>query len=76
MPSQAQLRKLSRALHDIGAIAAALAVYVPVIPADVARLVLAAAAVPLLALTGLFMAKQATIRRFFSRRPRSVQAAR
>lgn len=76
MLAQSQLRKLLRAVHVIAAVVAALAVYVPVIPADASRLVLAAVVVPLLALSGLLMAKQATIRRFFSRRARAAEGAR
>lgn len=76
MPSPAKLRAIVRSVHVAIAAIAALAIYVPQVPAETARLVLAAGALPLMALSGLFMAKQAALSRLVGRRTRATGAAR
>ena len=64
-----QTRRLMRLLHLAVAVVAGLVIYLPLIPAETARLVLAVGVIPLLALSGVGLWQQARLRRLISGRP-------
>lgn len=71
-----QFRTAVRAVHLACGAAAALLVYVPLIDAGTARLVLGAAVIPVLVLSGLALWHQAKLRRLFGGGPRQRPTVR
>lgn len=70
-----QTRQALRGLHIAVGVLAVVVTYLPLVPADVARLVLAAAVMPLLGLSGAGMATQARLRKALRSRRAGRQAA-
>lgn len=62
-----QIRQLLRAVHLVLAVVAGIAIYAPVVPDQSARLTVAIA-VPILAITGVAMWKQAKLHALLKRR--------